>query len=199
MPSASYAIVAALFLAAGALVTLSLQRSEPRTFPLTSPAPQPVRAALVGPLTYTVDARHPDHWTRFDFGRGSVVADDDWDLAFRRNRIITNGGPGFTGAAGIIDLGDVAFDSVRTVPTAGYEPTTVRSDSSNRAIERWYDYGFTSHLLTPKPQVYAVRTADGRYAKLQILAYYCPGAEPACLTFRYAYQGDGSTRVAPVQ
>ncbi|HSR42903.1 MAG TPA: HmuY family protein, partial [Longimicrobiales bacterium] len=53
-----------------------------------------------------------------------------------------------------------------------------------------------SHILRPKDRVFAVRTADGRYAKLRILGYYCPGARPGCLAFRYVYQGDGSRRVA---
>ncbi len=38
----------------------------------------------------------------------------------------------------------------------------------------------------------AVRTADGRFAKVQILGYYCSGPRAGCLTFRYVYQGDGS-------
>jgi hypothetical protein len=45
--------------------------------------------------------------------------------------------------------------------------------------------------------VWAVRTADGRYAKLEMVGYYCPGPQPGCPTFRYVYQGDGTTRVAP--
>jgi hypothetical protein len=42
--------------------------------------------------------------------------------------------------------------------------------------------------------VYAVRTADGRFAKLQVISYYCTGAIPGCLTFRYVYQGAGGPR-----
>ncbi len=44
--------------------------------------------------------------------------------------------------------------------------------------------------------MYAIRTADGRYAKVEIVGYYCPGAEPGCLTLRYVYQGDGSRRLS---
>jgi hypothetical protein len=51
-------------------------------------------------------------------------------------------------------------------------------------------------VLTPKPRVWAVRTGDGRYAKLEMVGYYCSGAQPGCPTFRYVYQGDGSTRLA---
>ncbi len=51
-------------------------------------------------------------------------------------------------------------------------------------------------MLSPKPHVWAVRTPAGRYAKLEMVGYYCPDATPGCPTFRYVYQGDGSTAVA---
>jgi hypothetical protein len=70
-----------------------------------------------------------------------------------------------------------------------------RGDPRNPAIASWYDYGYFSHVLSPKPHVWAVRTADGRYAKLEIVGYYCWGGRPGCPTFRYVYQGDGSTAV----
>ena len=40
-----------------------------------------------------------------------------------------------------------------------------------------------------------VRTADGHYAKFELLNYYCMGVGTACVTFRYAYQGDGTRRL----
>jgi hypothetical protein len=43
--------------------------------------------------------------------------------------------------------------------------------------------------------VWAVRAAAGRYAKIEIVGYYCPGPRPGCLTFRYVYQGNGSPLV----
>ncbi len=180
-------------LAAG-LVALSLRRPEPPAYAPTAPAPAEVGAATVGPVLYTIDASSADDWRFFDFSRGSVVdapGPRDWDLAFRRFHVIANGGAGFAGTGGVADLGAAAFDSVRALPTAGYRSTVVRSDSTNPGIGKWYDYGFTSHLLTPRPGTYAVRTADGRYAKFEILSYYCPGARPGCITIRYAYRGDG--------
>ena len=118
-----------------------------------------------------------------------------WDLGFRRYQIIANGGRGYHGEAGVIDLGAVAFTDVRTVPTTGYAVTESRPDPRNPAIASWYRYGFFSHVLSPKPHVWAVRTADGRYAKMEIVGYYCPGSRPGCVTLRYVYQGDGSPNV----
>src|SRR5581483_1747917 len=133
---------------------------------------------------------------------GSVVDGTNatgWDLAFRRFQIIANGGRGFDGRfaghAGIVDLGAVRFDDVTTVPADGYQENEGVPDPKNPAIAGWYSYGFLSHVLSPKPHVWAVRTADGRYAKLELLAYYCPGSQPGCVTFRYVYQGDGSRTV----
>ena len=152
---------------------------------------------MAGPRTVTLDASSPDDWSYFDFSVGSVVAapgPTEWDLAFRRFRIVSNGGVGFPGQAGALDLGEAPFDSLAAVPGEGYVTSSAR-DSTNAALERWYDYSWTSHVLVPKRRVYAVRTADGRYAKLQILGYYCEGARPGCVTFRYVYQGGGGTDV----
>jgi hypothetical protein len=44
---------------------------------------------------------------------------------------------------------------------------------------------------------FVIRTHDGRFAKLAILDYYCPGAEPGCVTLVYTYQGGGGTNRSP--
>ncbi len=183
--------VAAIVAIAVALVALTLRQPDVPTYPPTTPAPKDAGRALMGPILYTVDATTPEAWRHFSFRYGSVVdgaGPMDWDLAFRRYAIIA-------GAGGILDLGEVRFDDVRTVPTTAHQANEGGGEPRNPAIAGWYRYGFFSHLLTPKPHVWAVRTADGRYAKLQIVGYYCPGPQPGCLTFRYVYQGNGSTAV----
>lgn len=184
------AIVATMVLAAALFVIRSLRRPEPPTFAPTAAAPAEVGAQRVGPLRVTIDARTPEAWRYFDFSRGAVVEPTDplgWDLAVRRFDLMVNGGPGFAGAGGALVLGDSALGDVARLPRDRYEATA--RDSTHAAFDHWYDYGFTTHLLTPKPRVFAVRTADGRYAALRILSYYCPGAQPGCLTFEYVYDG----------
>jgi hypothetical protein len=187
MPALSAAGVLTL---AAVLVALTLRPASVPTYAPTPPAPRQASPALVGPVLYTVDATAPEVWRHFSFRLGSVVDETDarWDLGFRRYAIIA--GPG----SGILDLGEVPFDQVRTVPSTGYLGNEGGGEPRNPAIASWYHYGFFSHVLSPKPRVWAVRTADGRYAKLEILGYYCPGPHPGCLTFRYAFQGDGSPR-----
>ncbi|MGH7388772.1 MAG: HmuY family protein [Candidatus Rokuibacteriota bacterium] len=182
--------------AVAALIAFTLRQPDIPSYAPTPPAPADAGRALVGPVLYTVDATSPDAWRYFSFRSGAVVDDagpTDWDLAFRRYQIIANGGRAFVGKGGILDLGPVRFPDVRAVPATGYQGNEGPHEAPrNPAISGWYRYGFFSHVLTPKPHVWAVRAADGRYAKIEIVSYYCPGARPGCLTFRYVYQGDGS-------
>ena len=197
MVSGPKVAVAIVIVVAVVAVALTLRTPEVPMYAPTPPAPSDSGRVLVGPRVYTVDATNGERWTKFSFRLGAVVDDaTPWDLGFRRYEIIANSGPGFSGRAAIADLGAVRFDEVRTAPADGYRETEATPDLRNPAIARWYDYGYFSHVLSPKPHVWAVRTVDGRYAKFEILAYYCPGSQPGCVTFRYVYQGDGSPLVA---
>jgi hypothetical protein len=180
------------------------------SFAVTPPQPLEVGRQLVGPVTYTLDARAHDRWTYFDFSRGSVVDVPhqfslDWDLAFQRHKILANGGAtNPKGRGAILDLGEVPFEAVTEAPADGYVEDTIASITAdgivteNRAIKAWYRYSWLTHLLRPKPHVYVVRTADGKYAKLRILSYYCgEGQASGCFTLAYVYQGDGSRRLTP--
>jgi len=194
----SAAAVTAVLLAAATFVAFTLRSPDVPTYAPTLSAPREAGRALVGPIVYTVDATDPERWRHFSFRVGAVVderSEAEWDLAFRRYQVIANGGAAYPGKGGIVDLGEVSFDRVHTLPTTGYQATEARPDPHNPAIAGWYRYGFFSHVLSPKPRVWGVRTADGRYAKLEMVGYYCPGARPGCVTFRYVYQGDGSTSV----
>jgi hypothetical protein len=199
-PLAAIVIIGLLMIVAVIFVLSSLRRSTPLTFyPVSDFDPREVGDRLVGPSVITVDGRG-DELMLFDFSTGSVAEFPDplgWDLAFRRFTILANGGPDFSGQGGILDLGIASLDSLRTVPTNGYAPNTPGREVSNAATAEWYEYSWTSHVLTPKPNIFAVRTADGRYAMFQILSYYCPAAQAGCTTIRYRYQGAGGTVFDP--
>lgn len=196
---AAIVAVAGLVSVSAVLVALTLRQPSVPTYAPTPPVATDAGRALVGPRVYTVDATDPEVWRYFSFSLGTVIEGAgaaDWDLAFRRYQILANGGPQYSGRGGIVDLGPVPFDEVHAVPQTGYQPNERTPDPRNPAIAFWYRYGFFSHVLSPKPHVWAVRTADGRYAKIELLSYYCARGEPGCLTFRYVYQGDGSSLVA---
>lgn len=174
-------VVAALFLTTiGYLLVASLTRREQPTYAPSPVDPRPLSPQETVLDTLTVDARDAARWRFIDFERRSVVVPPDtagWDLAVRRFRIIA--------AAGAMDLGLRDLEAVAAAPSAGYLANDTGRDTVNAALRRWYRYGFTSHLLEPRPSVYAIRTSEGAAATFQILSYYCPGLEAGCLTLRY--------------
>jgi hypothetical protein len=132
--------------------------------------------------TLTVDAGDEHRWRFVDLDRGEVVLPPDtagWDLMLRRFHFIPSGT--------VANLGRVAFEAAAIPPDTGYQSSRFARDTTNAATERWYTYSYFSHLLSPKRDVYALRTRDGRSVILQLLSYYCPGPTPGCVTFRYVY------------
>ena len=182
------------------LVLSSVRRDPPPGHPISVLEPTSEPTSVTEERLVTIDARDPDRWTRLDLSRATIVGGSDlrgWDIAARRFRLVVNGGHGFAGQAGARRLLGRSFESVSEAPANGYVGSLVTpgGDTVNAELDGWYRYGFFSHLLEPDDAVFAIRTADGRYAILEIVGYYCPGAEPGCLTLRYVYQGDGSRRV----
>lgn len=135
-------------------------------------------------------------------------ASTNWDLAFSGTTIRINGGTSGTGAGGaFVWVG--AFDNLATVPadsvfkTDNYPSYAITKGSG----KGWYSYDGATNLLTPIPgRVLVIKTADGKYAKVEILNYYRGGATPSAsatdeiktteqryYSFRYTFQSGGST------
>ena len=138
---------------------------------------------------------------------GSDSASQNWDIALRGTTILTNGGTSGPGNGGaFIWVG--AFDNLTSVPA----DSTFKTDNApSYAIttgsgKGWYSYDGPTNLITPLPgRVLVIRTAKGRYAKVEILNYYRKGQTPAATDadnikmqnqrhylLRYTYQPDGS-------
>lgn len=131
-----------------------------------------------------------------------------WDLAFKGTTIATNSGnsgPGLAGAFVFVGL----FNDLKTIPAdSSFRVDNAPSSfaiptGSNRG---WYVYDGINQLVTPIPgRVLVVRTASGKYAKVEILNYYKGGTTPAATTsdaiklttqryytFRYSFQPNGT-------
>ena len=120
------AIVLLLLIAAVVFVAGSLDRPRPPEYAPSPIAPEAIGARASGPRLTTVDATDEREWRYFDFSRGSTVERPgplEWDLAFRRSRILVNGGDGFPGRGGVVDLGEIPFEDVAAAPTTGYRGT----------------------------------------------------------------------------
>jgi len=184
----------ALFIGLIGAVVTSLNRPTPPVFSITRRAPTEIGDSLVSGRV-TLDARSAERWRFFDFSRNAAVEAPDalgWDVAVRRTSWMVNGGDGFSGRGGA-RTSDLDYDDLQAAPDTTYSGTTISAgDSTTAAFDRWYRYDFLSHLLWPRPTSFVIRTADGRFAKLEIESYYCPGPEPGCVSFRYTYQGNGS-------
>jgi len=172
-PILVWVLAAAFLLLVTSLLIGSFVKPEFPPYELTRGAP-----TGAGGL-YTLDASSGDRWRRFRFAHDSLVETGGWDIAFRRNHVIT--APG----VGALDLGPVSFDSVVSVPVDGYATVVAARDTANPAIGKWYVYSMLSHLLTSKHHVYAVRTGDGQFVVFEVLAYYCREVGAGCYTMRY--------------
>lgn len=151
-------------------------------------------APPVEPVRYTLDARSTDDWVFFDFTQGRVIQSEfpsgEWDLAFRRTKLLTNSGvtnPG--GPGGAFDLGEVALEDaeppagvVFVVDSLGGEDG---DEPENAAAGKWYTYSFISHIVSAKPNTYLIRTGDESDALVRFQSYYCEDDEAGCITFSY--------------
>ena len=146
-------------------------------------------------------------FTKFDFDTGMETDNEtDWDIAFRATDIIVNGGtsmgttdePTRSGDAGayiatgtMADVTEVDVNLFTQDSESGY---AIISGSGNG----WYTYaGPPTYLITPTPgRILVFKTADGKYAKVEILSYYegAPENPDAFVdqsryyTFNYVYQ-----------
>lgn len=160
-----------------------------------------------------VDAKSRDKWTLVDFSTGKFhhvedpekVENLDWDMAFQRTKVITNGGAtDSNGRVGVINKGSIDIDEVTEAPESGYiQDTRAWGNIRNDAISGWYNYRTRTHNIESQKNVYIVRTAEGQYMKIKILNYYCKQdesacatmmcgrEEAACLTIEYVFAPDG--------
>jgi HmuY protein len=158
-----------------------------------------VNPNLLSTSAIVIDATNEEEWTYFDFSRGEQVKIHDpssleWDLAFRRGKIITNGGAtNKFGKAGLIDLGEVSFDAVESVPLKDFiQDKATRTQTENPLLVQWYKYNYITHKLTARKNIYVMRTSDGKYAKVQFLSFYCADKQPGCIQMKYVYQTAGT-------
>jgi hypothetical protein len=150
-------------------------------------------------------------FVKFDFSTGTTTTSDtDWDIAFRGTTILVNGGsssgiaeePSRTGNAAAYIVTDV-FNDVNAIAESSFE----QDSSTGLAITTgsgngWYNYDGSNPSapkIEPIPgKVIIFRTADNKYAKVEILSYYKDNPEVITeeiaqndsryYTFNYVYQ-----------
>jgi hypothetical protein len=152
-------------------------------------------------------------YTFYSLEKNSIIANTDsattkWDLAFNGTKILTNSGTSGTGLGGaFVQVG--LFDNLKTISADSVFKTD--NAPSSYAVtfgsgKGWYTYDPIKNLITPLAgRVLVIRTASGKYAKVEIIAYYkggvtldatAPDAEKLSkqryYTFRYIFQPNGT-------
>jgi hypothetical protein len=123
----------------------------------------------------------------------SEAKSKSWDIAFSKTTIAINGGTSGPGNGGAFVL-EKPFD---LIPEAAKEGYKTDSDTGyalpGGSGNSWYKYDMSVHAILPIiGRTILVRTADGKYAKLEIISYYkgapedVPTEESSYYTFRYA-------------
>lgn len=134
----------------------------------------------------------------------------EWDVVFNNvyNSYVTannpnkNAIPGPSGTGkGALLIVDKAFDAVTEAPSdADFDAAASTAGMQSGSTDGWYTYDMTSHLMfAVANRTIVIRTATGKYAKLEMISLYKGNpATPTLstpapyLTFRYWVQQDGS-------
>ena len=154
-------------------------------------------------------------FTFYSLENNTIIANTDsatnkWDVGFRGTTIITNSGTSGSGGGGAFvytglfsDLTLISTDSTFRTDNAPAS-YAIKTGSGNG----WYSYNGAANLITPIPgRILVIRTATGKYAKIEILNYYKGGVTPDAsasdndkltkqryYTFRFLYQPDGTRK-----
>ncbi|PCH72700.1 MAG: hypothetical protein COB98_11585 [Flavobacteriaceae bacterium] len=139
-------------------------------------------------------------YIKFSFEKGAITEGDDWDIAFRGTTLLINGGkataddqPTRSGkGAAYIATGTLA--DIKKADTGMFKQD---DDQDGLAITTgsgngWYNYNPSNHMISPiAGKIIVVKTAEGNYAKMEILSYYKNGNSSEgsqYYTFNYVYQ-----------
>ncbi len=194
---ASIAVLSCALLSAGCATDLRLwvERDDGRQAnadELAERAPEGVLdtgADLYVETEVVIDASDYDVTVFYDFERQGIVDDSmPWDLQLQRYVVSLNGGVSGDGQGAAQAL-DMPFDDVEQAPVDGYVVDSEDADGDGvveYAIAEWYSYDTSTHVLTPLPLTWVVRSAEGRFFKLEFLEYYDSAGTAGILRLRWA-------------
>jgi hypothetical protein len=190
-----------VFLSAVAIVLLFSCKKETTKPPILS-------------QTFEINSTGSTTWKYFSFDNNDTIAVSDplssvnWDLAFQRYRVRTNGGKSGSGigsASNSYQKGQAGFDALKLVSDTA---TFVKDDSVNIAVQQGYATYVVNPLLynwftlelggaqgtqiIPSDYIFVVKTGTGKYAKVWFKSYYSAANLSGYVTIQYKYQPDGT-------
>jgi len=208
-------LIALTVLTTGVLLTSCDKDEVPVPVTLETKTVNSLHADTIIGIASTGQPYGSGKYTLYSLETSKVIDNTDsastkWDIGFRGTTMITNSGNSGPGAGGAFiytglfgDLTQISPDSTFRIDNA---PTAyaIKTGSGNG----WYSYNGATNLITPIPgRILVIRTASGKYAKIEIQNYYKGGVTPDATasdndklmkqryyTFRYTYQSDGSKK-----
>jgi hypothetical protein len=138
-----------------------------------------------------------DKITYFQLSKGEEVeitnpaSSNEWDISSDFVTLSMNGGTSGPGQAGAILDQETVLDSISSAPVDGY----VMDDStqSKMAIgDAWYNYDFMTHSLSAYDYSWVLKTASGKYAKLEFVKTDFSGQSAGLVVIRFMYLESGN-------
>lgn len=158
-----------------------------------------------------IDATAWDTWTYYSFSQGKEVeisdpsTSMDWDIGFHRYDVRLNCGASGPGNGGSIDLGVIDFNTLSQVPISGYiendsidiievfiMPPDLVTVPGDTVMASWMNFTGPPPVYTVTNNIFAIKTADGKYVKVWLKSFHNENAESGYVTMEYVYQPDGS-------
>jgi len=169
-------------------------------------------------------------WHFFSFAEGKIIGSCDardslsneawrkridWDLAFHRQNVKSNGGISGVGLGGILEYKQdrFNFNAILEAPESGYQTDIADSvvyDMSGM-MEGKIGYAYTgvcqvtkdwavltdmmNGVWTIAQKAFIVRTGDGKYAKIFLKKFKSDTGVSGTITMQYVYQADGSVNL----
>ena len=147
-------------------------------------------------------------FVKFDFSTGTTTTSEtDWDIAFRGTTILVNGRtssgiaeePTRTGNAGAYIVDNTFANVSSVIETSFLQDSTTGLAITTGSGNGWYNYNPALNAIQPiVGKVIVFKTADNRYAKVEILSYYkdspttitpdIAANDSRYYTFNYVYQ-----------
>lgn len=157
-----------------------------------------------------------NRFTYFSLRENKIITGADtltnkWDIAFKQFFIKVNGGTSATGGGNAAAF--VANSTFENYTQITESDTAFKQDNApvwaiNPMPGGWYTYSTATFLAFPIPgKIFVIRTADGKYAKMEVTSFYRNGVTPDVAAspavkalnqffyqFRFSIQPNGTKR-----
>ncbi|MCK9292308.1 MAG: HmuY family protein [Bacteroidales bacterium] len=156
-----------------------------------------------------INARSYTDWVYFSFSKGETVEINDfqnsleWDIAFHRGDIRTNGGASGIGQAEALNTQQKSWDAITEAPLSGYKKDEIgmitieftgegiveEEQPYSQVLSTWLEIDTSN----PPPRyvlsnwIYVVKTAEGSYVKIQLYDNKNEKDEAGYVSFTYQY------------